>query len=258
MATAYAMTRDYPRFLWGFIWRYTRRFIAYKGYNRDRYKYMRRTMIFSMNKRLTNGFVWFVLGITSFACQSTSSLDDPVSTTEPLESATDVETTVDSVTTYDLEQACNGIPVAGATAYDPSVSGIHPLLVFYRESATDSFVERSSYTPEAWEVPWQEAEKIELVACLTVTDRSLAQVCEFEDDEDNEVYKLEVHNTVYEAALYEAQTGKLVETQSFDAKASDTCPMLHMFSDGESVDQSDAGFEQPLIQFAKPYVQPAT
>lgn len=215
-------------------------------------------MIFSMNARLTNGLVLLVLGITSFACQSTSSLDDPLATTDTSDSTADVEPTVDRVTTYDLEQACNGIPVAGATAYDPSTSGIHPLLVFYRESATDSFVERSSHTPEAWEVPWQEAEKIELVACFTVKDRSLAQVCEFEDDEDNEVYTLEVHNTVYEAAIYEAQTGKLLETQTFDAKASDTCPILHMFSDGESVDQSDAGFEQPLIQFAKPYVQPAT
>ena len=216
----------------------------------------------SLGKGLSRSLIVLAIGVTSIACQSTTS-----PTAEPSSATTSTPDTVDpvegevspqSISNYDLKDVCNGIPMAGAAAYDASISGIHPLLVFARESDSESFYENTVYTPDAWTVSWEEAAKVELVACLTATERTLAKVCEFEDDEDSDVYQLEVHNTVYEATIYEAQTGKLLETQQFDTKASDTCPILHMFSSGETVDQSDASFEQPLIEFAKPYVQPAT
>lgn len=222
-------------------------------------------MNFSMGPWLMRSLTLVVVGGMGMACQSTTSpaSDSSAATTDTpgTSDSAIAEDSASTVSSYDLKDVCNGIPMAGAAAYDSSIAGIHPLLVFSRESDSESFYETTVYTPDAWTVSWEEAAKVELVACLTVTDRALAKVCEFEGDEaegESDVYTLELQNTVYQADLYEAQTGKLLETQTFDTKASDTCPMLHMFSNGETVDQSDAGYEQPLIEFAKPYVQPAT
>ena len=163
------------------------------------------------------------------------------------------------VFTSDLEAACNGVPVPQAAAYDKTAGNIHPIAVFYRNDRNKSYIQGSKRVPDAWQVPWQEAAKTELVACLTAVERKLIEKCSFKDKDDaNKSYTLEMYDTVYEIAIYETKTGKLVETTRLDLKAEDKCPMMHFFSGGETTAKKDAKFEQALLEFAKPHVQPST
>ncbi|MEO1210867.1 MAG: hypothetical protein AAFX78_15190 [Cyanobacteria bacterium J06638_20] len=201
-----------------------------------------------------------LLGLNLAACQSqpTSSeeSENPATPTETAEAETgDAETSASRVFPSDFEAACNGAPVTQAATYEQTAGDIHPIYVFYREAADDSFIQGSGRVPEAWEVPWEEAASAQLVVCLTPVERTLNQSCEFTSDDDPDTYTLEIYDTVYEISVRAAQTGEELESTSVDLKANE-CPMFHMFTEGELVDQRNADFEQSLVEFVKPYVQP--
>ena len=210
-----------------------------------------------MNKSLGFLFTVLVLGLAT-ACQTAASDSSSTTTAQNTDaSAPDSSPQEQPLSNYDLKDACSGVPVNRAAAYDKSVEGIHPIAVFYRNEEADSYIHGSNRMPEAWEVSWEEAGKTELVVCVTAVDRELVNECVFDENDDGSVYTLEVYNTVYDASLYAAQSGELLESAQLDVKASSDCPMFHMFTEGEPVDQSDANFNEAVLEFVKPYVQVA-
>ncbi|MBE9100984.1 hypothetical protein [Vacuolonema iberomarrocanum] len=201
-----------------------------------------------------------VISLAACQSQSVSESDEVENPTTAEEEIADIEpddaaTSAGRVFPSDFEDACNGAPVPQAAAYEQTVGSIHPVYVFYRETADDSFIQGSGRVPEAWEVPWEDAANAQLVVCLTPVERTLNQSCEFTSDDDPDTYTLEIYDTVYEISVRAAQTGEELESTSLDLKA-DECPMFHMFTEGELVDQRNADFEQSLVEFVKPYVQP--
>lgn len=189
------------------------------------------------------------------ACQSQTT-NSPVEESAASEGSQAVAAQPKKVFSSDFDDACQGIPVAGAASYDlDSAAAIHPIYAFARENENETFYERSSQLPDAWKKDWQQAAETELVLCLTATDRQLSQKCEFKE-EGEPVYVLETYDTTYEAEVRVAQTGELLEAKTLALKADSDCPMFHMFTEGETLDTRDASSEQAVIDLAKPHVQP--
>lgn len=196
------------------------------------------------------------LGMGFVACQSPSASDSSATTEgDPAAATGSPAASATTVFPSDFEAACNGAPVDQAATYEKTAGSIHPIYVFYRETAEEPFIHGSGRVPEAWEKPWEQAAETQLVVCLTPVERTLNQTCEFTSDDDPDTYTLEIYDTVYEVSVRAAQTGEELGSTSLDLKA-DTCPMFHMFTEGELVDQTNADFEQALVEFVKPYVQP--
>lgn len=184
------------------------------------------------------------------ACQSSPSASTEQAS--PVASASPTQ-----VFSNDYAQVCNQVPLAAAASYEQTAGATHPVLVFSREDASSAFSEAYSTLPQGWKLDFPDTQKTELVACLTITQNTLNRVCEFEPDEaGGAAYKLELYDTNYDVALYAANSGEQLDAASFELKADDECPMFHMFTEGELTDSQQASFEQPLLDFIKPYVQP--
>ncbi|MEM1279713.1 MAG: hypothetical protein AAGG53_06720 [Cyanobacteria bacterium P01_H01_bin.152] len=167
------------------------------------------------------------------------------------------ETVAEQVFPDDFAQVCNGIGLAPAAAYEPMPGEIHHLYVFERDSDTAAYAKSYRDLPEGWEKDWEDSQNTQLVACLTVTQATLAKTCEFPPEEgETDVYVLETYNTAYDVAIYHAQSGEQLNSTTFELPADDECPMFHMFTEGELTDTSSPDYSQALLEFVKPYVQP--
>ena len=158
-------------------------------------------------------------------------------------------TEVPDVFASDLTAACNGIATAKAAAYTQD-AGVHPVILFGRDSSTETYYEKIFTLAEGWQVSWEQAADYQLAACVTTTPTTMAESCEF--DVDGDTYVLETYGADYKVGLYETQTGKEVATTTLSLPA-DECPSLYYFS--EQTEQSYPDYEQPLTEFLKPYVQ---
>ena len=152
---------------------------------------------------------------------------------------------------FDFADVCLGAGLSGATAYTPTAGTVSPVLVFLKDSEAGNYSMRSGQVPKDWEHTYQEVEKTQLVACLTVKSREKVKDCPF--DIEGATYTAELNNTVYDFVLYEAKTGKEVLKQSFDQKAGQ-CPMFKMFS--KKVEVEDAPYKEALTKAIKASVQP--
>lgn len=184
---------------------------------------------------------------------SPSTTPSTPSTTAPSTPSTDTSTPATTpakaLFSSDYAFACNGIAVNGAAAYQKT-AGVHPAIVLSRDSAEETYYERTSVLPAGWSVNWKELAKTELAACVDITSSSLVETCKF--DIKGDAYDLEIYNATYEFKLYEAATGKEIAKKQVDVKM-DKCPSMHMFSNKLEKDYPD--FNQPLIEFLKPFVQ---
>ncbi|MEM7770932.1 MAG: hypothetical protein AAF327_10515 [Cyanobacteria bacterium P01_A01_bin.37] len=192
-----------------------------------------------------------ILGLT--ACQSNPTGNQTLTTssTEGIE-----ETEPAQVFPDDYAQVCNGIAFTPAATYTSTTGEVHPLYVFDREKDTDAFSKSYRSLPDGWEKSWEESQATQLVACLTVTQETLANSCEFPPDEgETEAYVLETYNTNYAVEIYAANSGEQLDNTTFEIQGAE-CPMFHMFTEGEYTDTSSADYSQALLEFVKPYVQP--
>lgn len=172
--------------------------------------------------------------------------EDPV----PTETSDSVEQTdVPAVFSSDLAQACNGIATTEAAAYTED-AGTHPVILFGRDSSSDSYIEHSFVLPEAWQLDWEKAPDYQLVTCVTPTPTALAESCDF--DVDGATYTLESYGADYAVELYVAQTGEKLASTTFNL-AADECPSMYYFS--EPVENYYPDYAQELTEFLKTYVQ---
>ena len=206
-------------------------------------------------QRALDWHLWPLLGMAAglAACQSADIQPLGVTETDTVEQAT--APAEKKLFPNDFKDACQGVPVQNAAAYEPTPGTIHPIYLLARDSENENFLERSSRLPEAWEKDWEQAAATELVVCLTQTGQQLAQTCDFEEAGEP-TYTLEVYDTTYAAEVRVAQTGELLAAETLELAADSDCPMFHMFTEGETVDSQSANYEQAVLEFAKPYVQP--
>ncbi|NER79938.1 MAG: hypothetical protein F6K42_10210 [Leptolyngbya sp. SIO1D8] len=194
------------------------------------------------------------------ACQSPSATETP----EPEASAVSAETEgsdIDEVAATqvfpdDFSQVCNGIALTSAKGYQATAGEVHHLYVFDRENDSESFSKSYKELPDGWEMEWEESQETQLVACLTATQQTLANTCEFEPEgEETDLYVLETYSTTYDVAIYAAQSGEQLDSTTFELEGEE-CPVFHLFTEGELTDTSNADYSQALLEFVKPYVQP--
>lgn len=177
------------------------------------------------------------------ACSTAETTDTNTETTDTTEIVTQ------DVFTSDFEDVCNGVAQVKGTAYTEE-AGIHPVLLFDRDSDTESYYEASFVLPEAWQVDWQEAGKYQLVTCVTTQPKEMAETCEF--DIEGDVYTLNNYSADYAVSLYAATTGEELASTTFNLPAGE-CPSMYYFSSKNENYYPD--YEQSLTEFLKPYVQ---
>ncbi|NEQ45808.1 MAG: hypothetical protein F6K00_20600 [Leptolyngbya sp. SIOISBB] len=167
------------------------------------------------------------------------------------------ETVAAQVFPDDFAQVCNEIGFAPAQAYESTPGEVHPIYVFERANETEAYSKSYRDLPEGWEKDWEASQETQLVACLTLTQETLSNTCEFPPEEgETDVYVLETYDTAYDVAIYHAKSGEQLDSTTFELQADDECPMFHMFTEGELADKSNPDYSQVLLEFVKPYVQP--
>ncbi len=183
-----------------------------------------------------------LIGSLSLAACTTQTPDTTTNSNEP-------EVSVQEVFPTDFEDVCNGIPQSKGTAYTET-AGTHPVVLFSRESSSASYYETSYTLPEAWQLDWQEAEKFELVTCVTTEPKEMAESCEY--DIEGDAYTLNTYSADYQVNLYAATTGTELASTKLSLPA-DPCPSLHFFS--EKTENHYPDYSQSLTEFLKPYAQ---
>jgi hypothetical protein len=161
---------------------------------------------------------------------------------------------------FDFEDVCRRGAVERVPAYEPKPGSgkIHPVVLFRRDTADDSYIELS---PSSFElpIPWMvdyggDYSTVELVVCMTGVESTHADDCAYQDDDSGEEYTLHIYDTMYEVKVYAAHTGEEVGTTMIKAE-SETCPMFHMFSDEE-----EDSYAYPPVSsvqaFLQQYVEP--
>ncbi|MEO1093506.1 MAG: hypothetical protein AAFX01_01235 [Cyanobacteria bacterium J06638_28] len=196
-----------------------------------------------------------VVGLT--ACQTQTASDDaPANDISEAEAVAVDESAPTQVFPDDYAQVCNGIAFEQAKAYEPAAGNVHHLYVFDRQDDAESFTKSYRELPDGWEMPWEESQETQLVTCLTVTEKTLANTCEFPPEEgETDAYVLETYAATYDVAIYAAKSGEQLDAKTLELAGED-CPMFHMFTEGELTDTSTPDYSQALLEFVKPYVQP--
>lgn len=178
---------------------------------------------------------------------------DTDTTTETSETTTSTaadETPADELTIYDFDDSCSGVAVSSATAYSDA-PGTHKVLLFDRDSDTESFYQDSFTLPEQWQVAYDEnAAPVELITCVTTLPKEKGESCDY--DIEGDTYTAEMYSADFKVELYEAKTGKLVQETSLSMDAPE-CPSFKYFTSKVEAEYPD--YKQPLIDFLKPYVQ---
>jgi hypothetical protein len=127
---------------------------------------------------------------------------------------------------------CNGSKIAEAAQYEKTAGTISPVLIFYQSDAGKRYQDQSfSNFPKDWMTDYSTAEKNQLVACITITDRKKKRKCTF--PESGKKYVLTMNDAKYHVKIYEARTSELVAEKDFDLKADKECPMMKFFSSEE-------------------------
>ncbi|MBN1978550.1 MAG: hypothetical protein JW918_14225 [Anaerolineae bacterium] len=176
------------------------------------------------------------------------------------ESTPTPEPTERPLMSFDFEEACRRGSIDRAPAYEPEAGSgkIHPMVLFKRDTADDSYLDLS---PDSFElpIPWMvdyggDYGTVELVVCMTGIESTLAEDCAYEDDDSGEEYTLHVYETTYEVKVYAAHSGEELGTTTVKAEF-ETCPMFHMFSDKEE-DSYVYPPVSPVQEFLQQYVEP--
>lgn len=221
----------------------------------------------SFQQQTSNKVYLFIISVVaagSLSCsqqtsQQTSKLPAlPKDTSETQESQAPpaTQTTAEPVFPSHLKQVCQGKPVAETASYQTSEQTTHPTYLVYREAPTDSYSDQSDLglLPGDWEKEWRKLHEIELVLCVDRLQQQPIRKCEFKET-GHPTYILEMYNTLYSVELREAKTGAVVAYDELAVNAEASCPNMHMFTAGETLDRLDADYTQAVYNFAKPYVE---
>lgn len=187
---------------------------------------------------------------------SCGSLMDEVRDEVANELGTETDTTTETEVDYenmvflsDFDDVCQGAAYTGGTAYS-SESGVHPVVIFDRDSSYESYYNTSYILPEAWEATYENPELTELVVCLTTVPGEKVEACDYDIEGVN--YTLNNYTANYDVELYEATTGTMVSSTTLELPGED-CPMYWYFYDLE--EDYYPSYDQALTDWIKPYVQ---
>lgn len=172
--------------------------------------------------------------------------DDTVATVAPTVAPVDILT--------DFGQVCQGVPLPGATAYDPARTGIHPIMVLDGEDPT--YETSLALLPDEWDPVIGQEQTVELVVCMNRTSSTLRQTCDgYLDDNDQDTGNVvEMYDASYDVRVLTATTGEVVAQQTFDA-TDDLCPSFVFFDADQTVKPVYATPDDALTAFLAPIVQ---
>lgn len=156
------------------------------------------------------------------------------------------------LTASEFEQVCGGGTVAGAAEYSKG-PGIHPLFVFEGEDPEYDY--RSLTLPEGWQ-PDLAPETTELVACLDrVREEKIKTCTDYESDDAEEPFDVEVYGATWDITLYAATTGEEVASGTVEANDKE-CPFLVFFDEDEDVQREYSDVSDQVRGFVKDHVAP--
>ena len=149
---------------------------------------------------------------------------------------------------------CRGVSLAGATAYDPARTGIHPLITMAGEPPT--YEQVGALLPDQWDPAIGEEQTVELVVCLDRTTATLTQTCDgyLDDDGNDSGNTVEMYDASYDVRLVAATTGEVVASTQMDATDTD-CPMLVVFDADDPVEEQYAEPTDELTAWLVQYVE---
>jgi hypothetical protein len=176
----------------------------------------------------------------------------------------DVEATVPELTSpptiadvnilTDFGDACRGVTLDGATAYDATRAGVHPLITMAGEDP--SYEQVGALLPDKWDPVIGEEQTVELVACLGRTTATLTQTCDgyLDDDGNDSGNTVEMYDASYDVRLVAATSGEVVASTQMDAADTD-CPMLVVFDAEDPVEEQYAEPTDELTAWLADYVE---
>ena len=165
---------------------------------------------------------------------------------------------------FHLAKMCTGTVIEAAAEYDASGSGPHKIALYnqngFDETVYDLMFPSQTDLPEDWTTPFdQPFSDIELVGCLSRTETTLVDTCEgYEIDEEDREGTVEIYDATYELAIYAAQTGELLGTETIETYM-DECPSFVMFSTGDGEDLVEERYgsaADELVNLIESYVNP--
>jgi hypothetical protein len=176
----------------------------------------------------------------------------------------DVEATVPELTSpptiaevnilTDFGDVCRGVTLDGATAYDATRTGVHPLITMAGEDP--SYEQVGALLPDKWDPVIGEEQTVELVACLGRTTATLTQTCDgyLDDDGNDSGNTVEMYDASYDVRLVAVTTGEVVASTQMDATDTD-CPMLVVFDADDPVEEQYAEPTDELTAWLADYVE---
>jgi hypothetical protein len=143
----------------------------------------------------------------------------------------------------DFDRVCTTQVGFGGTApYDDS-AGPHPVVLF--EEFDGSLIETSRTLPAGWTVTQDddfednsELAAVQLVACASQVEAT-PNGTECELDSDGETVTLELVDTAYELAIFEAATGAAVGAPVTLEASSTECPLFVLLEEGEDTYENE-------------------
>lgn len=154
----------------------------------------------------------------------------------------------------DFGDVCRGVKLEGATDYDPTVAGVHPVIAV---SGEDPDYESSLIDlPDSWDPVTGEEATVELIACLNRTASTLVETCEgYQDDDGADTGNtVEVYDATYEVRLIAATSGEEIAATQMEA-TDEECPMFVFFDEGETVKPWYAEPDDELVAFLSEHVE---
>ena len=177
-----------------------------------------------------------------------------VATEAPVAEATAPPTVAEVNILTDFGDVCRGVALPGATAYDPSRAGVHPIMTLAGEPP--SYDAAGALLPDQWDPAIGSEQTVELVVCLDRTSATKSQTCTgYLDDAGNDSGNtVEMYDTSYTVRLVAATTAEEVATTQMDATEPD-CPTLALFDEGDPVREEYAEPTDELTAWLVQYVE---
>lgn len=176
-----------------------------------------------------------------------------IPTSDPSISAAPVK-----LTDSDLQAVCSGATASRATAFDPQAQS-HKVILF--SPLNGSLVEDTSMLPTDWMVQFNQSSdayaKIDLVACIQVTDEQPLKECTgYEDNGAATANKVNLQSATYSLSMRSAVTAKELGRTELST-ADDTCPMFMSFDDDTQIKTYDVPPpKDDVVAFIKQFAQP--
>jgi hypothetical protein len=127
------------------------------------------------------------------------------------------------LTAASLDDVCMGSVVPQAAAYVPKTAAKVHVVYFPDAVRSDTRDDPPKGMPELDDTK-ADAAQYALVACVTGQAKKKRRDCEFSSGK-----VLVLNDGEFELQLFEARTGKRVETRTFKGTSPDGCPFLHKF-----------------------------